>query len=629
MIPVSPAVAWTAVGNGIEYQEYTISGPNNLFVARMDRANSNAIIESSIGQGRLSGGTERMTSQADRYDDAINYWGQTWGQRNDVVVAINGSYYNTTTGVPLSGVIHSGWYSKRYDNYGGQSGFVWQLDRDALIGECVTHTASKQSVTYLNTGNTQNFTGINRPREADDLVIYTPQYDSTTLTDDTGVEVLVEMSRPMLILPQPAMARGTVRAIRQFQGSTAIPFDHIVLSAAGNRTSTLLANVSVGAEIGISQEITSYERNCSTPRSLDWTKSYGAVSGNWVFLRDSVIQYGIDSSGARHPRTAIALNDSHVFFVVVDGRSAISIGMTIDELAEFCKNTLGATWGLNQDGGGSSTMVVNGVIRNDPSDGTERAVSNGIMMVNLVSKSWSGAFGSMDIVQVNTANTPLRLGPGTNYASIASLANHSQGEILEHSLNGIRAKGSNWWKCDFGGTVGWVAEDRLDLVSSENPPTITQPPSDQTVRHGQTAVFIVEAAGATPLSYRWQQNNVDLNEGGHYTGVTTATLTVTTADKSVEADYRCVVTNPYGSTPSSAAHLHVVSPDFDGDLDVDLGDFGYLQACFGTVDASLTNPACVDANLTEGDDHINDADFLLFQACLSGAGVAPASDCLE
>ena len=37
---------------------------------------------------------------------------------------------------------------------------------------------------------------------------------------------------------------------------------------------------------------------------------------------------------------------------------------------------------VNMDGGGSSVMVVNGAIKNSPSDGIERAVVNGLMMVN-------------------------------------------------------------------------------------------------------------------------------------------------------------------------------------------------------------------------------------------------------
>ena len=94
--------AWETVGEGIEYQKFRLYSPVpvNVFVARMDRQNPNTTIESSIAQGRLSGGTETVSNMAARYDDALNFWGpptipvsSTWGSTNDVVVAINGFYY--------------------------------------------------------------------------------------------------------------------------------------------------------------------------------------------------------------------------------------------------------------------------------------------------------------------------------------------------------------------------------------------------------------------------------------------------------------------------------------------------------------------------------------------------------
>jgi len=556
--PYAAVAAWTNVGTGIDYQEFTVSGPNHLFVARLDRSETNAFIESSIAQGRLSGGTERVSSQAARYDDAIGYWGQTWGNRNDVIVAINGSYFNTTTGVPESGVIHSGWYAKRFDNVTGMSGFVWDLNRQANIGECVTHVASKQFITYA-TSNTQKFQGINVAPADGQLTIFTPQYDESTGTDNTVSEVLVELTTPFLIKPTPNYVTGYVRQIRQNQGDTMIPFDHIVLSAKGSAATTMLANVSVGDEIHISQEIKSYERDCSTARSLDWTKAYASVSGNWVFLKDGVIQYGIDESGERHPRTAIALNDSYVFFVVCDGRqSGYSIGMTIDELAEFCKNTLGATWGCNQDGGGSSTMVVNGVVKNSPSDGSERYVANGMLMCNLVSKSQTTTFSANDTVETTTASN-LRLGPGTNYGIITTLSSGTQGTVVDHALNGVRAKGYNWWKVDFGTYTGWIAESLLSGGGSCTAPSITQHPSDQTVTEGSTATFTVAASGTEPLSYQWQKDGVDLSDGGDISGATTDTLQIANCETADEGNYRCVVSNACGSATSNAASLTVTS----------------------------------------------------------------------
>ncbi len=60
--------------------------------------------------------------------------------------------------------------------------------------------------------------------------------------------------------------------------------------------------------------------------------------------------------------------------------------------------------------------------------------------------------------------------------------------------------------------------------------------------------------------------------------------------------------------------------DFDGDDDVDLADFGHLQACFTGPGITQSDAACQDARLDDDDD-VDPDDFGLFQACLSGAGV--------
>ena len=455
---------WETVATGIEYQEFQLSDPNNIFVARMDRSNPNVTIESSIAQGRLASGTETVSGMASRYDQAINYWGQSWGSRNDVVVAINGSFYDPATGIPQSGQIHSGWYAKRFGDLGGTSGFAWKLDRSAFIGQCTHHPSTRQFLTIVPAGATQEFQGINRDRGSNELVVFTPQYDADTRTDPSGVEVLVEMTRPTLILPQPASAKGYVREIRDGQGSTPIPFDHIVLSATGAARTKLLNILSVGDQIGISQEITHFEDDCSTLYPFDWTKTYASVSGSFDFLLDGVI-YSFDDPGAtaRHPRTAICFNATYIYFLVVDGRDpARSVGMTIGELASFCQDTLAAAWGINQDGGGSSTIVLNGVVKNNPSDGSERAVGNGLMMVVVEPMEQSAAFAADDPI-VTISSTEMRLGPGTNYSSLTTISERTDGVVLDHfnNLEGALATGSYWWKVALGGMVGWVAEESL------------------------------------------------------------------------------------------------------------------------------------------------------------------------
>jgi len=111
----------------------------------------------------------------------------------------------------------------------------------------------------------------------------------------------------------------------------------------------------------------------------------------------------------------------------------------------------------------------------------------------------------------------------------------------------------------FGSTNSMAAT--LTVTNAMIPPSITQQPSSQTLATGGTGNFTVGATGSEPLSYQWQKNTVNLSDGGHYAGVTTTTLTISSADSDDGASYRCVVTNAYGSTNSSVATLTVLTPN--------------------------------------------------------------------
>lgn len=82
---------------------------------------------------------------------------------------------------------------------------------------------------------------------------------------------------------------------------------------------------------------------------------------------------------ASNPRTAIGIiDDNHYVFVVSDGRTSESEGLSLYELAEFM-DSLGAETAYNLDGGGSSTMYFNGSVVNNTTGGmgnSERSVSD-------------------------------------------------------------------------------------------------------------------------------------------------------------------------------------------------------------------------------------------------------------
>ena len=115
-------------------------------------------------------------------------------------------------------------------------------------------------------------------------------------------------------------------------------------------------------------------------------KVFTALSGDRMIVEKGEPSSGLDD-GVREPRTAIGINKNgrYLYLVVVDGRQPFySDGATFTELAQLLIDQ-GAHFAMALDGGGSSTMVIQGengapVILNSPIDnyipGRERPVAN-------------------------------------------------------------------------------------------------------------------------------------------------------------------------------------------------------------------------------------------------------------
>ncbi len=80
----------------------------------------------------------------------------------------------------------------------------------------------------------------------------------------------------------------------------------------------------------------------------------------------------VDKAMANNPRTAfVYYSPNHYAFVVGDGRTSQSKGLSLYQLAEFLQS-LGAVHAYNLDGGGSSTMYFNGRVVNNPTTNGKR-----------------------------------------------------------------------------------------------------------------------------------------------------------------------------------------------------------------------------------------------------------------
>lgn len=114
------------------------------------------------------------------------------------------------------------------------------------------------------------------------------------------------------------------------------------------------------------------------------TVSFGPALVEKGTVRAGIDEVEVDTNFGNHsiqgnqPRTAVgAISENHLLFMVVDGRSeGYSRGVTMTELAQMMLDA-GCVTAYNLDGGGSSAMIFNSALVNNPlGKGKERETSD-------------------------------------------------------------------------------------------------------------------------------------------------------------------------------------------------------------------------------------------------------------
>ncbi|HEX2236319.1 MAG TPA: phosphodiester glycosidase family protein [Actinomycetota bacterium] len=118
--------------------------------------------------------------------------------------------------------------------------------------------------------------------------------------------------------------------------------------------------------------------------TVGWRGALDVMGGNPLLLEGRRVVAPVDCGSfcARHPRTGIGVAaDGDLLMMTVDGRQrGWSIGMSLLGFARALKR-FGAVRAINLDGGGSTTMVVDGRVVNRPSDGGERRVGSALVVL--------------------------------------------------------------------------------------------------------------------------------------------------------------------------------------------------------------------------------------------------------
>ena len=291
----------------------------------------------------------------------------------NVVGAVNADF-GESNGVPTGMVVENGVYKSSPE---GNSAIAFS-DGRAFVSE-----KPEVELTFTNEENGYEYTTEHLNKSRTDYGAYVfSEYFSTVSTRTSGDGWFVRFE----VLGGDELTLGgevelIVTEINTDGGSVSIGGDNLILTASD---AAALGMVAESFEVG---DRVTLEISCSDSRleDADWVSGCGnilALDGE-IYDQDRWNSEVTDAN----PRTAIGIkSDGTVVYHVLDGRSSLSVGATLEELAQDMLS-MGCVDVVNLDGGGSSVMSlrVPGIdgftVVNDPSDGRLRSVSSYILFV--------------------------------------------------------------------------------------------------------------------------------------------------------------------------------------------------------------------------------------------------------
>ena len=374
-------VSTRIVGPGVTHTTMIApSVPWIVNVLEIDITNPYISIETVKAQDRLIG-QERTTSMAARKESPGHH----------IVAAVNGDGY-LSGGEPLSMQMIDGQLLKDH-----------APDSDPVIGFDRFGAPLMQMLSFdgeiRTSGSVIHFPKVNKARGSNDLVMYNRYFGTSTGTTSGGAEFLMS---PITEWYANGLVRCVVDSIADGLGNFSIPSSKVVFSATGTKRTALLAAVSAGDTVDVFLGI------------LPGSKKVKQLIGGFSILVSEGVRVTTLAT-AREPRTSAGFSaDSTILYLwTVDGRFPGSAGMTYFEMADFMLSH-NMAFGINLDGGGSTTMVVDEIITNRPSDGTERPVANGMLVIS------SAPTGTLDHVQLEPLKATIYAGDSLQFGVYAS-----------------------------------------------------------------------------------------------------------------------------------------------------------------------------------------------------------------
>jgi len=351
----APAPDDPSNGRAFSYvNDKVVEGPWSVHLVKLDRASTEYELHTMLGNGQITGMTT-LTDQVKALPAGLGL----------PIAAVNGDFYFTSPRV-----------------YNGDPQGIQILDGELVSAPtehaCFWIDAAGQPRTGIvkslfhviwPDGNTQPV-GLNEKRAGDAAVLYTPRMGPSTGTPSGGREIILEAEDKDAWLPLRvgAKVRARVKEIREAGDTPLQP--RLMVFSLGPKLLGDIPTVAPGDVVQISTATLPDMAGCRT-----------AIGGGPRLVVDGKPVEGWSSPNVRHPRTALGWNDSHIYLMLVDGRQpGLSVGMGFQEMANYFIKR-GCTHAINLDGGGSASMWVLGQTVSSPSEGKERPIANGLVVI--------------------------------------------------------------------------------------------------------------------------------------------------------------------------------------------------------------------------------------------------------
>ena len=314
------------------------------------------VVSGSSASGKLTGAQAAAQLEAQGYR---------------VVAGINGDFFESS-GNPIGLLVTDG---RLISSDGALPAIGFKADGTTVVGK----PGMVMSLTAP--GGTMYLAGLNKVRSSGGgIYAYTYDFNDkhTTGTVEAGTEVVLE---PVGGYSGPAIGQSVTYRVVSTAATSATPVaeGQLVLSINSNGTANHLAMVQAlrpGDEVTLTV----------TAGDSAWNDVVCAIGGLYTLVENG--QALTNSEVGNNPRTAIGVKaDGSVVLYTVDGRKAgYSIGTSLTTLAQRLAE-LGCVSAICLDGGGSTTAMASmpdsmtAQLVNSPSDGSQRKVSNFIMLV--------------------------------------------------------------------------------------------------------------------------------------------------------------------------------------------------------------------------------------------------------